>query len=662
MAAVLESLAIPVWIFDIDHSRIYWANLSALELWNANSLDELTQRDMASDMSPSVRQRLRQYQEDFLQGKTFVEPWTLYPKGQPRSFDCQFSGIKIEDDRIAMLCQVLEIDKHNPETLRSLQALLLTSVMVSLYNENGEIEYANPAARSMLGNDDHSLRAHFVDQKAYLQMRKIVSEQGEYRGEAEVYTSAGIVWHEVNIQYGPDTVTGRNAYLVNEANITERRIAQQHANRLAYHDPLTDLPNRANLEEKLEQELKLAHRYNHTVGLLFLDLDRFKSINDTLGHSTGDKLLIQVAREIESAIYETDMAARLGGDEFVCILRELPNADAAAITARKIIDKIARPFQIAQHKLYVSPSIGISVYPQDGGTVTELMQHADIAMYQAKARGGNEFVFFDTKMNIQAKARLALESDLRSAIQRKEFILHYQPQVDIASNQIVGVEALVRWQHPQRGLLSPVEFIEVAEETGMISEIDNWVLWEAARQQVKWQESGYSIKVAINVSARQFVKENLHEKVQSALSDSGCGADKLELEITESVFMGSEQSVLKLLEDLCKMGLTLSIDDFGTGYSNLAYLQNFPISNLKIDQSFVHNMETPAILELIISLGKLLGVKLIAEGVENEKQLNWLKKRGCDEYQGYFFSKPLAADAVLALLSQNSRSSRENLR
>ncbi|MCP4433183.1 MAG: diguanylate cyclase, partial [Gammaproteobacteria bacterium] len=351
LASVLESLAIPVWIFDIDYSRIYWANPSALGLWNANSLDELRQRDMASDMSPSVSQRLHQYQEDFRQGKTFVEPWTLYPKGQPRSLDCQFSGIKIEGDRIAMLCQVLEIDKRNPETLRGLQALLMTSVMVSLYSENGEIVYANPAARSMLGNGEHSLQAHFVDQQLYLQMRRIVSEQGEYRGEAEVFTSAGKAWHEVNIQYGPDAVTGKNAYLVNETNISERRIAQEHANRLAYHDPLTDLPNRANLAEKLEQEIKLARRYNHIVGLLFLDLDRFKSINDTLGHSTGDQLLIQVAREIESAIYETDLAARLGGDEFVCILRELPSADAAAITARKIIDKIAKPFRIAQHNL-----------------------------------------------------------------------------------------------------------------------------------------------------------------------------------------------------------------------------------------------------------------------------------------------------------------------
>ncbi len=653
----LEVIAIPVWIFDIDHSRMFWANTPALTLWNATSLDELRQRDMSSDMSPSVRQRLRQYQQGFRQGKSYDEPWTVYPRNQPQTYHCKFSGVIIEDGRVAMLCQALAINQHNPETLHGLQALLLTSVMVSLYDDDGRIVYSNPAARTMLGDFDHSLEEHFVDKKEYQNMREIISKTSEYWGEARVYTADHEVWHEINVQYGPDAVTGKNAYLVNETNITERRIAQEHANRLAYHDTLTNLPNRANLVEKLEQELKLAQRYHHTFALLFLDLDRFKSINDTLGHSVGDDLLVQVGHAIETAIYETDMAARLGGDEFVCILRELANADAAAITAGKIIEKISRPFSLDTHHLYITPSIGISVFPEDGSTVTELMQHADIAMYQAKARGGNEFVFFDKQMNEQAKSRLALESDLRSAIQRQEFLLHFQPQVNIRTNKIVGVEALVRWQHPERGVLSPAMFIEVAEDTGMLSEIDDWVLNQATRQQVAWSDAGYPIKVAINVSAKQFKNGNLLVKVKQALQDSGCEADQLELEITESVFMGSEQSVLMLLRKLSDMGLTLSIDDFGTGYSNLAYLQNFPINNLKIDQSFVNKMEKPAILELIISLGKLLKVKLIAEGVENRKQLDWLTHRGCHEYQGYYFSKPVDADSLLDLLRMDSSSS-----
>ena len=654
MFSVLESIAIPVWIFDIDNSRVYWANTSALALWNATSLDELKQRDMASDMSPSVRQRLRQFQEGFRQGKVFDEPWTLYPRNEPHTFHCKFSGINIDSDRIGMLCQSLETDQHDPETLHGLQALLLTSLMVSLYDDDGAIVYSNPAARNMLGNEDRSLEQHFVDKRIYQAMCETVNEAGEYRGEALVYTAKEQVWHEINVQYGPDAVTGKNAYLVNETNITERRIAQEHANRLAYHDQLTNLPNRANLVEKLEQELKLAQRYHHTVALLFLDLDRFKGINDTLGHSTGDELLVQVGRAIESAIYETDMAARLGGDEFVCILRELANADAAAITARRILDKIAQPFKLDKHQLFVTPSIGISVFPEDGNTVTELMQHADIAMYQAKARGGNEFVFFDKQMNSQAKARLALESDLRSAIQRREFILHYQPQINIHENKIVGVEALVRWQHPEQGLLSPASFIEVAEETGMLSEIDDWVLNEATKQQVIWRDAGYPIKIALNVSAKQFKTGNLLDKITQALKNSGCEANHLELEITESVFMGSEQSVLLLLRQMRDMGLTLSIDDFGTGYSNLAYLQNFPINNLKIDQSFVNKMEMPAILELIISLGKLLKVKLIAEGVENKNQLDWLTHRGCHEYQGYYFSRPIDAVVLQSLLVENT--------
>ena len=652
--SALDAIDIPVWIFDIDNSQVYWANNPALILWNSTSLDELRQRDMSSDMSPSVRQRLRQFQQGFRQGKVFDEPWTLYPRNQPQTFHCKFSGINIEEGRVAMLCQALETDQHDPETLHGLQALLLTSVMVSLYDDEGCIVYSNPAARAMLGDFDHTLEEHFVDKKEYQNMRETISEAGEYRGEAQVYTADNKVWHEINVQYGPDAVTGKNTYLVNETNITERRIAQEHANRLAYHDTLTNLPNRANLVEKLEQELKLAQRYHHTFALLFLDLDRFKSINDTLGHTVGDDLLVQVGRAIETAIYETDMAARLGGDEFVCILRELTNADAAAITARRIIEKIARPFSLGNHHLYVTPSIGISVFPEDGSTVTELMQHADIAMYQAKARGGNEFVFFDKQMNDQAKSRLALESELRSAIQRQEFILHFQPQVNIRTNQIVGVEALVRWQHPERGVLGPAMFIGVAEETGMLTEIDDWVLNQAARQQVAWSKAGYPIKIALNVSAKQFKSGNLLEKIKHALQETSCQANQLELEITESVFMGSERSVLLLLRELRDMGLTLSIDDFGTGYSNLAYLQNFPINNLKIDQSFINKMELPAILELIISLGKLLKVKLIAEGVENRKQLDWLRHRGCHEYQGFYFSKPVDADSLLDLLTKDS--------
>ena len=654
LTAVLQAIAIPIWIFDIDHSRVYWANSQALALWNSDSLYELGRRDMSSDMSPSVRQRLRQFQEGFRQGKSFDEPWTLYPKNQPQTFHCKFSGINIEENRVAMLCQVLETDEHDPETLHGLQALLLTSVMVSLYDENERNVYCNPAAQSMLGDFDHSLEEHFVDKEEYSKMRTCISETGEYCGETQVYTANDEAWHEINVQYGPDAVTGKNAYLVNETNITDRRIAQERANRLAYHDPLTNLPNRANLVEQLEQEIKLAQRYNRTIALLFLDLDRFKGINDTLGHATGDELLVQVGKAIETAIYETDMAARLGGDEFVCILRELANADAAAITARRILDKISAPFKLGVHQLYVTPSIGISVYPEDGNTVTELMQHADIAMYQAKARGGNEFVFFDKQMNDQAKSRLALESELRSAIQRQEFLLHFQPQVSVRTNQIVGVEALVRWQHPERGVLGPANFIEVAEDTGMLSEIDDWVLNQATQQQVAWSDAGYPIKVAINVSAKQFKSGNLLEKIKHALKEANCPANQLELEITESVFMGSEKSVLLLLRELRDMGLTLSIDDFGTGYSNLAYLQNFPINNLKIDQSFVNTMEMPAILELIISLGKLLKVKLVAEGVENRKQLDWLSHRGCHEYQGYFFSKPVDADNLLKLLEDQS--------
>ncbi len=645
--AVFDNFTIPVWVFDIDHSRVVWANAPALRAWNADSLEELRARDMSVDMSPSVRQSFRQYQEDFALGRSFVLPWTLYPLDQPQTFQCHFSGYEIEPGRFALLCQALyRSGSTDGDIGHGIQAMLLTSAMVSIYDLDGRLIYANPAARATLGAGIDTLGQRFIGERDLKAIRAGIDATGEYRGELEVNTVDGTAWHEVSVQLGPDANTGKQVYLFSEFNIHERRAAQEQVAYLAYHDSLTGLANRTQLIEQLKRELHHVAGSEQEFALLFLDLDRFKNINDTLGHALGDCLLLQVAERVRTSVMDCDTVARLGGDEFVCILRGREDAAAVRDAAAAILAAIAKPVDIEPHELFVTASIGIGLYPGDGKSASRLMQHADIAMYRAKSDGGNTAVFFDADMNREFEARLTLEAELREAIQLGQFELYYQPRIDFASQRVNAAEALLRWRHPRRGLLAAGEFIEVAEESGMLAEIDDWVLQEAVCQQVSWRNEGLELGISVNVSTRQFASENFAAKVRDALACSGCRPQDLELEITESVYMGSEPSVEKLLDELKQIGVIIAVDDFGTGYSNLAYLQNFPIDCLKIDQSFVRQDDNRNILAWIIALGQLLGVNLVAEGVETPEQAEWLHQQGCSHFQGYYFARPLTPVAL----------------
>lgn len=649
----MKQLAIPVWVFDIDHACIVWANEEALTVWSSESLEELYSRDMGADMSPTVARRLRQYQEAFNHGERFIETWTLYPKGIPKTYDCHFSGIILDDGRVAMLCQALSsVTQVNGETLHGLQALLHTPVMITLYSKDGRQLYSNPAARAMLGSYQGGLRDHLYERASYDQLEKALSSSEECRLEERVHTVNGVRWHELQCQRSPDAVTGEPSLLVSEIDITERRRAEEKIHELAYHDSLTCLPNRSSLLSQLEREIKYAKRYNKNLAVLFLDMDRFKTINDSLGHAVGDQFLIQVARQLRACVYETDIVARLGGDEFVVVLTNVTSPDAAALASQRIIDGLSTAYQINGYELHSTPSIGISTFPIDGTSCEALMKNADVAMYQSKAKTGGAFTFFDCSMNHQANERLRLENELRKAIRRNEFVLHYQPKVSISDGCVEGVEALIRWQHPERGLLSPYHFIDVAEETGMIRSIGHWVLQEALRQHNQWAEKGTYLSIAVNISARQFALGNLYSVVEEALHDACVDARYLELEITESVLMGDQQSTLETLRQLHDIGIKLSVDDFGTGYSNLGYLHQFPIDNLKIDRAFVQDLERPAILKMILSMGQMMDLNVIAEGVEEIEQLEWLKANGCDEYQGYYFSPAVPADDLLPLIQR----------
>ena len=442
--------------------------------------------------------------------------------------------------------------------------------------------------------------------------------------------------------------------------ITRRKIVESELLYLANHDALTGLPNRNLLEDRLEQAIAHASRAGQVVALLFLDLDRFKNINDSLGHGVGDALIKAMGVRLSDAVRDGDTVARLGGDEFVIVLAELQAEQNAAPAAAKILDAVLQPLTIDGHELAVTASIGISLYPKDGTDSQSLLKNADTAMYRAKDAGRNIFQFYTQEMNACTLDRLKLENSLRYALERNEFVLHYQPQLDLSSGRIIGMEALLRWQRPGHGLVSPADFIPLAEETGLIVPIGAWVLHAACAQNKAWQAAGSpKIRMAVNLSPRQFKQQDVAAMVSRALDQSGLDAEWLELEITESCIMEQPEGSAEVLRELSGMGVGLAIDDFGTGYSSLNYLKRFPIDTLKIDQSFVRDITTDpddaAIASAVIALAHSMRLAVIAEGVETPQQLEFLRERQCDRMQGYLFSRPVPAAGATQLLQGGAR-------
>lgn len=437
--------------------------------------------------------------------------------------------------------------------------------------------------------------------------------------------------------------------------VSESRAMALKMAHLAQHDFLTGLPNRALLTERLSRAIGQARRHSKRVGMLFLDLDYFKHINDSLGHAVGDQLLQLVAERLAVCVRDTDTVCRQGGDEFVILLAEIEHARDAAPIAEKLLAAFGEPCLIAGHELHVSLSIGISVYPDDGMDADAVMKNADTAMYHAKANGRNNYQFFTTEMNTRAVQRLFIEGNLRRALRQGEFLLYYQPKIDLASGLMIGSEALIRWQDPEHGLVYPKQFVPVAEESGLIVPIGSWVLREACRQVRAWQASGLlAVPVSVNISAVEFRHKDFLEGVALILKETGMLPSYLELELTESILMHDAESSATVLESLKAMGMQLAIDDFGTGYSSLSYLKRFPINTLKIDQSFVRDIaidpDDASIVSAMIGMGKNLKQRVIAEGVETDEQLAFLRTLRCDEGQGFLLGRPLPADEFARLL------------
>ena len=435
-----------------------------------------------------------------------------------------------------------------------------------------------------------------------------------------------------------------------------------HAERvqfLAYHDALTTLPNRSLFSKLLGQNINQAHRYNRQLAVLFLDLDRFKQVNDTLGHEAGDQLLQEVATRLKSCLRGSDTVARLGGDEFVVLLPDLNEDMYVANVARKILSAIARPFVLLGHEFGVTASIGISIYPQDGMDEQTLTKNADIAMYHAKEEGKNNFQFFSEKLNADTLERLVLETGLRNALEQSEFQLHYQVKRDIDSGRITGMEALLRWQHPELGMVPPMQFIPVAEETGLIVPIGKWVLRTACLQNVAWQNQGLAhLSMAVNLTARQFYDENLLPDLRAILEATGMDARLLELEITESLLLRDVEKTLRIFSGFKDMGVRIAIDDFGVGYSSLSTLKQFPLDTIKIDRSFVRDgtsvAEDKDLTVAIIAMGRTLSLTVVAQGVETKEQADYLRNNACDEFQGFYLNMPVPADQIAELLREQS--------
>ncbi|MCW8906230.1 MAG: EAL domain-containing protein [Sedimenticola sp.] len=552
--------------------------------------------------------------------------------------------------------------------LRKLYTAIEQSISsIVITDTRGVVEYVNPQFYRTTGFRPDEIIGHLFDLQgpvdnqstSYSELLQTISKGQVWQGELLSRKKNGdLYWDLVSISPVRGSDGDIAHYICIQHDITERKALEQRLDFMAYHDELTDLPNRALLADRFRQLCTRAQRFNSKVTLLMLDLDRFKLINDTLGHRIGDQLLVEVARRLKQAARGSDTVARYGGDEFVVLANDFTDNEIPVDLARRLVAAIEEPVTIEGYPLHISASIGISLWPDDGEDMETLLRQADTAMYHAKEQGRGQFQFFTSELNQRVSQRLRLETDLRKAIENREFEVHFQPQVDLPSGRIVGAEALVRWNHPQLGLVPPDQFIPLAEDTNLIIPIGEWVMQTAIRQQVAWHQAGHRLMMAVNVSVRQLDHADFIPRLTSLLEEGGISPDDLEIEITESSVMGQPDKMLFVLNSIKSLGISLALDDFGTGYSSLSYLRRFPFDKLKIDRSFVRDIvnkpEDAAIIKTIVEIAHNLDMTVLAEGVETRQQAGHMRHSACDFIQGFLVSKPVPADQFLGLL-QSSR-------
>lgn len=581
--------------------------------------------------------------------------------------DVEISATMLEDGRLQSIVRdITQRKRAEAEMLKLSSAVDQTADSVLITDVNGLIEYVNPAfehntgytSAEAVGQTPRLVKSGQHEQAFYEKLWATILAGKVFRAVVTNRRKDGSLYSEEKTITPIRDENRRITHFVSTGqDITERMQVQQRLQYLAYHDVLTGLPNRTLFMDRLEHALRRAPRTPRSAAVLFLDVDRFKVINDTLGHDIGDRLLHALAERLKSCVRDADTVARLSGDEFAILLEDLSSTDDVVRVARKILQAFANPFDLGDRELFVTTSIGVSIYPEDGKSDHDLLKSADTAMYRAKEAGRNTYQFYSPDMSARAVERLALETGLRRALERRELVLYYQPIVDMGTRRIVAVEALLRWQQPELGLIPPAEFIGLLEETGMIVPVGEWVIDSVAEQLARWKRAGRSLRISVNLSARQFINKDFVNQVVSLAQQQRLDPKCLEFEITESILMQNAQDTLDLLTRLDSLGCRLAIDDFGTGYSSLSYLKRLPIDVLKIDRSFVRDVpddkDDASIVSTIVAMAHNLKLTVVAEGVESEKQLTFLRACGCDLMQGTFYSRALPLDELERLLDQD---------
>ena len=587
---------------------------------------------------------------------------TIERVARERTAALQFANLRLSED----LAQRM----HTEKSLRLREQMIEVSanaiILCSADGPDYVIEYVNPAFQRITGYAKADVAGHSLDflhgtahdQQGGDDIRAAMSEKREGRALLRNYRKDGSsYWNELYVAPVSDENGAISHFVVAQYDITEVMRYEAELGFQARHDTLTGLANRKLLAERLTDNIAGADHHGGTIWVAFLDLDRFKFVNDTLGHDAGDILLKQLALRLQAAGREIDTVARVGGDEFVLVLPQISGDGGPMAVLQRMIAAVAEPLAVEGHEFFLTCSIGVAVYSADGKNADSLVKHADVAMYRAKEKGRNNIQFYDQAMSQRTQDRVRLEADLRHALARDQFVLHYQPQLDLNSGQVVGMESLIRWQHPVLGLLGPDRFIGLAEEMGLIGAIGAWVIHTACAQTVAWHQAGLgNLRVAVNLSPRQFTEKGLAKHIADVLLTTGLDARYLELELTESMVMTDVDSAVTILRRLKGLGCHISIDDFGTGYSSLSYLRRFPLDVLKIDRSFIgdlkRDVDAAAIVVAIISLAHSLRLKVIAEGVETQEQMDFLQTHGCDQIQGYHFSRPVGANTFERLLEE----------
>jgi diguanylate cyclase (GGDEF)-like protein/PAS domain S-box-containing protein len=552
---------------------------------------------------------------------------------------------------------------------RLAQVIDTIPAMISAADREGRCVFVNAYTASVYGLDPHAAIGQEVDSLLHDERgrRSRMLDQLVFRSckalpsfEEEVVDRGGtkrtFLTTKSPLRDGENQIVH---VLTTSLDISDRKAAERHLAHIAHHDALTGLPNRTLLQDRLRREIARVRRGDRFLALHLLDLDRFKAVNDALGHHAGDALLNALAARLLTVVREVDTVARLGGDEFAILQTDVSRPEDAFELARRIVEAAGEPFVVAGQEIVTGASVGVALHPTDGDDAEELLKNADLAMYRAKAEGRDTFRHFTANMDDAARNEIALEADLRQALARQEFVLHYQPQIDLRTGRIVGAEALLRWARPGQGFVRPGDFLPLAEETGFIIPINEWVLREACREAKSWGDIGLPpLRIAVNLSPVQFRKQDVRGLVLSALKESGLKPELLELELTENILLQNTEAVTRDIRELQKVGVTFSIDDFGTGYSSLAYVKSFPVDRLKIDQCFIRNLRADpndaAIVRAVISLGHSLNLEVLAEGVETAEQVAALRAEGCDEVQGFFFSKAVPAEEFIALVQRDA--------